>query len=341
MYKIMIIDDDRTSLIIAKKALENDYDIIPTTSGNTALDLLKRVTPDLILLDINMPKMNGFEFISRLKTSKLLKDIPIIFLTAQEDSTNELEGLSLGAVDYIKKPFSIPLFKKRIALHIKLVKQNRQLQNLVKEKTENISKLESAIMEIIAELIAKKENCIEGNLSQAQYYFSLMLKELMRQNALEEITEEEIDIICLSSKLYDIGKIGISDKLLLNAHRSKEEEIEYLKSHTIIGADSIQKAMTLIPDSSFLKYAWQMARSHHEKWDGTGYPDGLSGKNIPFISRILAVADVYDTLISPRNYREAISYEQAIHIIIQNAGSFFDPKIVSIFQTLSPKMKLQ
>lgn len=341
----MIIDDDLSNLIIAKKALEKDYDVIPVTSGQSALDLMKRIVPDLILLDINMPKMNGFEVISKLKTSDNFKNIPVIFLTAQDDSSDELEGFSLGATDYIKKPFIIPILIKKIELYIKIIKQtreienyNKNLENTVQQKIHSISKLEQCIIETIADLISKKEMYSGSTTSRVQFYFTFLIRELIKNKMAEDINENNINIISSSSKLFDLGKLVIPDNLTINSDIFPYEGEEYLKLHTVLGSDSIEKSMKFSKENNFLKYAWQMARHHHERWDGKGYPDNLSGKNIPFVARVIAVSNVYDILTSERGTINAISPEQAVEIIEKYSGTFFDPEIVTVFKNSYKKM---
>lgn len=340
MYKIMIVDDNITNLSIAKGALENQYVIYPATSGEQALKLLERMKdlPNLILLDIDMPGLNGFSVISKLKTDNKVKDIPVIFLTAQDDSASELEGLSLGAVDYIKKPFSIPLLKKRLELHLQIIEQNKfleeyntNLEAMVAKKTNTVLELQYAIISTVSDLIGRRDGYTGEHVERTQKYVDILTYEMIRRGYGENLTEKDVDIISLTSKLHDIGKIAIPDKVLLKNNILDTDEFEYMKMHTTIGAEAIEKAMKLTDENDFLKYALQMAKSHHEKWDGTGYPEGIAGEKIPLVARIMAVADVYDALTSKRQYKEPMSHEAAVKIILNSSGIHFDPIVTKVF----------
>jgi len=348
MYKIMIIDDNITNLSIAKGALESNYAILPATSGEQALKLLERMRdlPDLILLDIDMPGLNGFSVISKLKTDNKVKDIPVIFLTAQDDSSSELEGLSLGAVDYIKKPFSIPLLKKRLELHLQIIEQNKSLEKyntnleaMVAKKTKTVLELQYAIISTVSDLIGKRDGYTGEHVIRTQRYIDILTHEMIRRGYGENLTEQDVDIIALTSQLHDIGKIAMPDKVLQKNNKLEVDEFEFMKMHTTIGAEAIEKAMRLTEENDFLKYALQMAKGHHEKWDGTGYPEGISGKKIPLVARIMAVADVYDALTSKRQYKEPIPHEDAVKIIINGSGINFDPIVIKVFTEIHNRFK--
>lgn len=348
MYKIMIIDDNITNLSIAKGGLESNYAILPATSGEQALKLLERMKdlPNLILLDIDMPGLNGFSVISKLKTDSKVKDIPVIFLTAQDDSASELEGLSLGAVDYIKKPFSIPLLKKRLELHLQIIEQNKSLEEynnnlevMVTKKTKTVLELQYAIISTVSDLIGKRDGYTGEHVTRVQRYMEILTHEMISRGYGENISKYDVDIISLTSKIHDIGKISIPDRVLQNSNKLEANEFEYMKMHTTIGAEAIEKAMKLTEENDFLKYALQMAKSHHERWDGTGYPEGIGGEKIPLVARILAVVDVYDALTSKRQYKEAMSHEEAVKMIIMGNGTQFDPKIIKVFSEVHNRLK--
>lgn len=348
MYKIMIVDDNITNLSIAKGALESQYTILPATSGEQALKLLERMKdlPNLILLDIDMPGLNGFSVISKLKTDDKVKDIPVIFLTAQDDGASELEGLSLGAVDYIRKPFSIPLLKKRLELHLQIIEQNKSLEEyntnleaMVAKKTNTVLELQYAIISTVSDLIGKRDGYTGEHVERTQKYVDILTHEMISRGCGENLTEKDVDIISLTSKLHDIGKIAIPDKVLLKNNTLDADEFEYMKMHTTIGAQAIEKAMRLTDENDFLKYALQMAKSHHEKWNGTGYPEGIAGKKIPLVARIMAVADVYDALTSKRQYKEPMSHEVAVKIILNGSGTHFDPVVIKVFNEVQNRFK--
>ena len=323
---------------------DSAYTVLPAPSGARAFSILEKVVPDLILLDVKMPDMNGFEVISRLKTDPRYKEIPVIFLTAQEGNI-ELEGLNLGAVDFIKKPFSIPILKKRVAIHLQLTDQRRKLasyalalreqnDNLqlhVQEKTVSIVNLERAIISIVTDLIEGKDGYTGGHVNRTAKIMRVFMQELYMRGMLEGIREEDIEMIALFSKLHDVGKIGIPESVLLKTGILTPAELLQMRLHTIFGANSIEKSMRITGNNQFLYYAMQMARSHHEWWDGTGYPEKLSGTQIPLVARITAICDSYDAIRSQRSYQCERTHEEAITIIRNSSHTQFDPQLAAVF----------
>jgi len=328
----MVIDDNITNLTVAKESLVNEYDIMPVTSGEKALKLLERVHPDLILLDIEMPGMNGFEVIKTIKRNDILKDIPVIFLTSLDDRGNELEGLLLGAVDYIAKPFSVPLLLQRIKIHIRLYNYTHRLEEVVEEKTEIIKELQYAIVHTITDLIERRDGSTGGHVMRTQTFVKVMLEELLKEEKYQkEMAGMDFDMIVEATQLHDVGKIGIPDQILLKPGKLSDEEYKIMKEHVPIGEAAIREAMNLTRDKEFLQYAKTLAAAHHEKWDGTGYPRGLAGLDIPLLGRIMAIADVYDALASNRPYKSKLSHEKAVEILKNDAGKHFDPDLIRIF----------
>ena len=338
-YKIMIVDDNITNLLVAKKALEKIYNTIPVPSGKKALELLTKVTPALILLDIDMPEMDGFETLRNIKNNEKTKDIPVIFLTAKDDDGSELEGLKIGAVDYITKPFSIPLLVQRLELHISLVTQKKELQNynknlakMVEEKTEIISELHHSIIHMLSDLIECRDGLTGGHVARTQKYLKVLVEGLLESNYYrDEIHGLDLDLLVESAQLHDIGKIGIPDSILKKPARLSMDEFEIIKTHPIIGEKAIRGAMDMTRSKEFLEYAAIVAISHHEKWDGSGYPYGLAYEGIPLIGRLMGIVDVYDALVSERPYKTAFSHEAAVEIIVNESGKHFDPKLIEIF----------
>lgn len=337
--KIMIVDDSVTNLTIAKRALEESYQVIPVTSGSEALRLLVKVSPSLILLDVDMPGMDGFETIRRIKSSPATHSIPVIFLTAKDDSISELEGLRLGAVDYITKPFSIPLLLQRILLHIELINQRKKLEHynlnlaeMVREKTEIIAELQHAIIHTLTNLIECRDGLTGSHIVRSEKYLEVLVESVLKSGKYQdEFSGLNIRTLLDSSQLHDIGKIAISDTILQKPGRLTPEEYEKIKIHTIIGEQAIKSAMQMTRDKTFLECAAVISISHHEKWDGSGYPYGLKGTQIPFVGRLMAVADVYDALVSTRPYKPSYPHAIASQIIISEAGKHFDPVLVDIF----------
>ena len=341
--KVMVVDDSVTNLTTAKMALSDVYSIIPVTSGKTALDILAKNIPSLILLDIEMPDMDGFETIRSIKGNENTKHIPVIFLTSKDDDGSELEGLRLGAVDYITKPFSIPLLIQRVDLHIALIEQKRELQNynenltqMVRDKTKTIEELQHAIIHALSDLIECRDGLTGGHVARTQKYLKVLVEGLVESDYYKyELSGVDIDILIESAQLHDIGKVGIPDDILKKPAKLSIEEFEVIKEHPLIGEKALKGAMDMTDAKDFLRHAAVVAISHHEKWDGTGYPYGLKGEEIPLIGRLMAIADVFDALVSERPYKKAFSHKTAVNIIIGESGNHFDPTLIDIFKKQS------
>lgn len=341
MHTIMIVDDNETEQLIAQKALEKDYSIIPMTNSKQALARLAKTTlmPDVIVLDIAMPGINGFEMIMRLKTSEKAKGIPVIFLSGDLDNSTELEAYRLGAVDFIRKPVVADLLRKRVELQTRLIEHqrqmddyNQQLQQTAFFQTQNAMRLEYFIIGIITDLISEKDGYSGMHCLRVSKYMGILLKEMLLSGINFGISADDYEMIILCSQLHDMGKIGVPDSVLQKEGKYTDEEFVQMKNHTLLAANAIQKYAYLLPNSKFLNYTYQMARSHHEQYSGAGYPDGLQGNNIPILARILSVADVYDALVSERTYKKAFTHEQAYNIMTQGSGLQFDPQVVAAFQ---------
>ena len=336
---IMIVDDNAVNVQVARKALNSLYTIIPVTSGKMALTLLEKSLPALILLDINMPEMDGFETIKHIKSNAATRHIPVIFLTALDDQNSELEGLRLGAVDYITKPFSIPLLLQRVHLHLELIQQRNELQNyndnlmqMVDEKTKTIEDLQHAVIYALSDLIERRDGGTGQHVVRTHTYLRILADALIETGRYEEdLQNVDLDMWLQSAQLHDIGKVGIPDEILRKPGKLTEEEFAVIKTHPGIGATALRGAMELTDAKDFLKHAAVVAATHHEKWDGTGYPYGLKGLDIPLLGRLMAIADVYDALISERPYKKALTHEAAAAIINEESGRHFDPDLVVIF----------
>lgn len=341
MYSIMIVDDNETELVIAQKALEKEYQIIPMNNSKQALARLAKATimPDIMILDIAMPGISGFDMIMRMKTSEKLKNIPVVFLSGDKENATELEAYRLGAVDFIRKPVVAQLLKKRIELQADILEYkksmnayNTQLQQNVNVQAQNAYRLQYFIIGIITDLITEKDGYTGIHSVSVSKYMGILLKEMLMSGLNYGISMDDYELILLSSQLHDMGKIGVPDSVLQKRGKYTDDEFLKMKNHTVFASNAIQKYAYLLPNSKFLNYTFQMARYHHERFDGQGYPDRLQGQNIPILARILSVADVYDALVSERSYRQAMSHEQAYNIITQGAGVQFDPQVVAAFQ---------
>jgi len=346
-YKIIVVDDSLAILTMARHILKEMYEVYPAPSAAKFFEILENVLPDLILLDIEMPQINGYEIIKKLKAEPRFADIPVIFLTAKSDENSELLGFNLGAVDYISKPFSNHLLLKRIANQIMIVKQKKELlanqialkdyaDNLaakVYEKTREVLHLQSAVLTTVADLVEFRDRVTGSHTNRTTRYLRALLEELILEGLyIEEVSKWDIDLFMSSAQLHDVGKIAISDFILNKPGKLTPEEFNIMKTHVTKGMDIIKKIMSLAEENVFLNHALVIVATHHEKWDGSGYPLGLKGWEIPLEGRLMAVADVYDALISVRPYKKAFTHEEASSIIIEGAGIHFDPDLVEIFK---------
>ncbi len=338
--QIMVIDDNVTNLHIARKALENLHDVTLVQTGEKALYLFERFTPDLILLDVDMPGISGFDLIKKIKNlPPPTRDIAVIFLTAVDDTKSEFEGLNLGAVDYITKPLSFPLLQKRVELHLSLVKQQRELHNyshnlekMVEAKANVITELQNAIVTVLSNMVERRDGSSAGHLVRTKKYMNLFLHIVKDANIYpEELENINIDLFTQASQLHDVGNMSIPDDILLKPGKLTPAEFEIIKSHTSIGEEAIMYAMSNVQEKRFLEVAATIAGSHHEKWNGSGYPRGLCENEIPIEGRLMAIVDVYDALISGRPYKLPYTHEQSLSILKAGQGTHFDPALLKVF----------
>ncbi|MDR0731244.1 MAG: response regulator, partial [Treponema sp.] len=337
---VFLVDDNISNLTAGKAMLKAYYDIFPLSSGNSLFAMLEKIKPDLILLDVEMPEMNGYEAIRRLKAEKTTRDIPVIFLTGRNDSGSELEGLSLGAIDYISKPFSPPLLLKRLENHllarsqqIALRDYNDNLQQMVERRTRQVVELQNAILNTVTDMVEFRDDATGGHIERTQNFLTLLLDKLLRENVYrEEVSSWNLEFLIPSAQLHDVGKIGISDTILNKPGKLTPGEFEIMKRHAAIGETAIEKIMRTTAENDFLRHARIFAGTHHEKWDGSGYPRNLRNYDIPLQGRLMAVADVYDALISARPYKQPLSTGEAEEIIISERGKHFDPILVDLFR---------
>ena len=348
-HKIILVDDNIANLTMGVNMLKTFYDVTSVPSAAKLFDVLEKIHPDLVLLDIEMPEMNGYETIKKMKAEPRFADIPVIFLTAKNDESSELEGFDLGAADYISKPFFAPLLLKRIGNQLLIVRQKRDLlthqnqlkdsaDNLVekvKDKTREILVLQNAVVSTLADMVEFRDKLTGHHITRTQLYLGALIDELIRERICsEEITGWDMDLFLSSAPLHDVGKIAISDLILNKPSELSPAEFEIMKTHVSAGVDAIEKIMKKTSKNDFLYHALLIAGTHHEKWDGSGYPVGLKGKNIPLAGRLMAIADVYDALISTRPYKRAFTHEEACNIIEDGQGTHFDPAMVETFDKI-------
>jgi putative two-component system response regulator len=347
---VLVVDDSPENIAVATSVLRDSYRTKVAPNGFRALLLAKAEDkPDLILLDIMMPDMDGYEVCRQLKADPVTMDIPVIFLTTQTSVEEETRGFELGAVDYIHKPFSPPIILARVRAHLVakeardfLRLQNEILEDKVQERTHQLSAIQDVTIAAMASLAETRDNETGNHIRRTQHYIkALALKLNNHPRFRDTLTPDVIELLFKSAPLHDIGKVGIPDAILLKPGKLTPDEFEIMKMHTTLGRDAIIMAEAGLDfEVSFLRYAREIAGSHQEKWDGSGYPEGLRGNDIPVSARLMAVADVYDALISRRVYKEPMSHDQAIDIIGSGSGTHFDPDIVGAFLQITDEFKL-
>lgn len=320
---LLIVDDTPQNLELLTGILKPDYRIKVATSGIKALQIVKQdPKPDLILLDIMMPDLDGYEVCRIIKRDRATKHIPIIFVTAKISAEDEIKGLDLGAADYLTKPISPEIAKQRIKTHLALYQQNKALYFLVKQKTEEIELGKRELLETLGKAAEFKDNETGMHVIRVSKYCRVLAEAL-------GLPLEQVDLIQDAAPMHDIGKIGIPDHILLKPGKLDINEWEVMKKHVEYG---IEILTTSGSKSELVEVAATIASSHHEKWDGSGYPLGLSGEDIPIEGRIVALADVFDALTAERPYKNAWSTQDAAQLIVRESGSHFDPAIVAVFQ---------
>ncbi len=340
---ILVVDDTPDNLDLMGDLLMDDYRVKVANSGKKALEIIQSASPpDLVLLDIMMPEMDGYEVCTILKSSEETKNIPVIFLTAKTNTIDEQKGFEIGAVDYITKPISPAIVMARVKTHLDLYYKNVYLEKLVTQRTHEIAAIQDVTIHAMASLAETRDNETGNHIRRTQNYVKLLAQHLQFHPNYTHFLNMDgvIETLFKSAPLHDIGKVGIPDAILLKPGRFEPSEFEIMKSHPELGQNTILQAESELGiDVPFLQYAKEIAYGHHEKWDGSGYPQGLSGEDIPISARLMAVADVYDALISRRVYKEGMPHEQAVQIILDGKGTHFDPHIIEAFVVLHETFK--
>jgi len=323
---IFVVDDNDINLSVAKEALKSQYRVLTVPSAARMFDLMEKITPDLILLDIEMPEMNGFEALQLLKENALHSGIPVVFLTSMTDATIEARGFEMGVVDFVAKPFSAPVLLNRIKSHL-------NIDEIIKERTSKLQRLQNSIIYVLADMVENRDHGTGGHVDRTTAYLKVLTQSALEQGLYtDELGNLDFEILVTSARLHDVGKITISDTILNKPDKLTEEEFEIMKSHTTEGERIIEQIVSRAgEDEAFLSHAKLFAGYHHERWDGRGYPYGLNQDDIPIQGRIMAFADVYDALVSERPYKKAFTHEEATKIIEEGAGTQFDPHLTRIF----------
>ncbi|MBC7917214.1 MAG: two-component system response regulator [Rhodoferax sp.] len=346
---VLVVDDTPANLTLMSGLLKSRYRVLLANNGEKGIQLAQaEAQPDLILLDIMMPGLSGYDVCKALKDDPATAHIPIIFLTAMSATEDETKGLELGAVDFITKPINPPIVLARVGTHMQvkaaadfLRDKNDFLDAEVQRRGQELAAIQDVTILAMASLAETRDNDTGNHIRRTQHYIRLLALQLREHPRFVRFLDERtIDVLFKSAPLHDIGKVGIPDRILLKPGRFEPHEFEIMKTHCKLGRDAIQHAEDQLGlRVEFLHYAKEIAYSHQEKWDGSGYPEGLAGDAIPISARLMAVADVYDALISRRVYKEGMPHEKAVSIIAEGRGTHFDPDMVDAFMTIADQFR--
>ncbi len=335
-HKILIVDDAPENIRILGELLREKYTIMFARNGEDALRLAHEdPQPDIILLDVVMPGMDGYEVCQALKEDQATSNIPVLFITAQNNEKEESRGLSMGGVDYVSKPFRASLVQTRVDNQLELKKHRDRLDELVRERTKELYLTQEATIESMASLAEWRDPETGLHIRRTQKFVKLLAEYMAKDEKFaDQLDPKTIEMLYLSAPLHDVGKVCIPDSILQKPGRLTEEEFEIMKEHTVRGKTVLSSTDTKLGSDSFLRIARLVAHSHHERWDGKGYPEGLAGDAIPLCARLMSVADVYDALTSKRVYKPPMSHEKAKSIMVEGRGTQFDPDAIDAFLAL-------
>ena len=345
--KILIVDDSKTDRLMIENILK-DYQLLLANDGVEAMDILERESNvDLIILDLNMPRMNGFEVLEAIGQNEKYKKIITIILTNYDEMENEIRGLGLGAVDYIRKPLNLESLRKRIEIHIKLKnsrksleQNNAMLEETVQKRTKELVLTRDITIHALIGLLEVRdiESC--NHTKRTQWMIKALCEELSnKEEYCDILSDVYIEELFDTAPLHDIGKVGIPDSILLKPGKLTFEEFEIMKCHTTYGVNALKYEIAEERTPSFVKTAIECIGGHHEKYDGSGYPKGLKGEEIPLPGRLMAIVDVYDALISKRVYKSAFTHEDALLLIKGEKGKHFDPNLVDAFFAIEEQIR--
>ncbi|MDR0302689.1 MAG: response regulator [Treponema sp.] len=325
MKTIFVVDDSDTNLSMAETALEDIYRVMTVPSAVKMFNLLEKITPDMILLDIEMPDIDGFTALQRLQSHGVWVNIPVMFLTGRTDAEVEVRGFEMGAVDFLLKPFSPSVLKNRIKTHL-------NIDRIIRERTDMLNRMQNSIVEVLADMVENRDKGTGGHIERTSIFIRILLEGMKARGVYkEEIGGWDIDKMISSARMHDLGKISITDLIINKPGKLTPEEYHIMKTHAVEGERIIDEIIARTGDGDFLRNAKLFAGNHHERWDGKGYPRGLKGEEIPLHGRIMAIVDVYDALVHERPYKKAFTFEEAVKIIMENSGTHYDPKIVKVF----------
>ena len=336
---VLIVDDDVMNIKSIQDILKDDFRIATAVSGPLALRILDRVMPDLILLDVNMPDMNGFEFFEQAKKRFGALTFPVVFMSADRGQDVETRALDAGAEDFIARPFAPALLKARVEHTLERCMYRTRLNEMAQEQAQSLisrtmraSDIQQGMLIAMASLIESRDGSTGEHIKHAERYMEIFSEAVHREGYHRElVTQEYMDNLCKAAYIHDVGKLRVSDAILQKQGGLSSDEFDQIKYHTTAGGEMIRSAMAEIPDEAYLSLAFDVATYHHERWDGSGYPKGLAGEAIPLSARIMAVVDVFDVLSSKRCYKQAIPLPQTFEIMGELAGEQFDPTLAQIF----------
>lgn len=341
--KVLIVEDTSFFSRMLKDAFSGEYEVSLAMDGDTAIKKAIQENPDIIILDVVLPSRDGFEVCELLKKDENTKDIPVVMLTSLDDIENEGKGLEIGAIDYVKKPFNLRLLKNRIKNQLAISEQLCKVPDQEEKERKIINESIEKIIKSLGIVVEYRDDDTGKHLERTKSYMRMLALEL-REKYPQELDDKTIDLLSQSAILHDIGKVGIPDSILLKKDRLTQEEFEEIKSHTIKGRDIISDVEGAYGQHEFLNIAKTIAEFHHEKWDGSGYPYGLKGKEIPLYARMMSIIDVYDALTSERPYKRAFSHDEAIRIILEGDDrvrpTHFDPEVLEAFKNIQQKFRL-
>jgi putative two-component system response regulator len=350
MKTVVIVDDNDVNLLMAERALRGLYRVYTLPSAGALFNLLEKVRPDLILLDILMPEVGGFEAMERLKTDARYAGIPVVFLTSKSDAVTEVRGFELGAVDFISKPFSAPVLQNRIKTHLNIEAIIRERTLALEQQTQTLRRMQNSLVFVLANMVENRDKLTGKHIEHTTRYISLLLGAMLDKGVYADEVNAWIagpggrestglDVIISSSRLHDIGKVAVPDAILNKPDSLTDEEYKLMKTHVEAGEKIIENIINEAGEDIFLRNALLFAAHHHERWDGAGYPRGLKGADIPLQGRVMALADVYDALTSVRSYKSARTHEETVETIRSGAGTHFDPALVEVFLSVSEHFK--
>jgi len=337
MKHVLIVDDNKTSLSLAKSALNDMYKVTAVTSGIQALKFLERNSCDVILLDINMPEMDGFQIMKKIQANTAHADIPIIFLTADSDAETESRCLEEGAADFIAKPFVLTVMRSRVSRILELDDLRKNLEEKLDERTRHISHIQQMMVLGMAAMVESRDNSTGGHIKRTSMVVEIFAGKLSAAGP--GFKRSFLKDVIRAAPMHDLGKIAVDDRVLRKQGKFTDEEYAEMKKHSEEGARIVMQILDGVEEDRFVRIAVNIAHYHHEKWNGTGYPAGLRGEEIPIEARIMALADVFDALVSKRCYKDAFSYDKAFGIIEESLGSHFDPELGKLFISCRPELE--